>query len=179
MRIIGIDPGYAICGYGVIETDGARLKVLDYGVIETHKSQPFADRLLTIADEVEAILAKWKPEVMAVEELFFAQNKTTAMATAHARGAIITAGARQAVEVFEYTPAQVKKAVTGMGRAEKEQVQMMVKVLLNLETVPKPDDAADALAIAICQGLTGRMKSYEAYAGYQKKNNRGRGGGRI
>ncbi len=178
MRIIGIDPGYAICGYGVIETEGARMKVLDYGVIETHKSARFADRLLTISDEIEALLVKWQPEVMAVEELFFAQNKTTAMATAHARGAIITAGARQDVEVFEYTPSQVKKAVTGMGRAEKEQVQMMVKVLLNLESVPKPDDAADALALAICQGLTGRLKSYEAYAGYQKKNNRGRGAGR-
>lgn len=178
MRIIGIDPGYAICGYGIIEADRGRMKILDYGVIETHKSAPFAERLLTISDEIDTLLEKWKPEVMAVEELFFAQNKTTAMATAHARGAIITAGARRDVEVFEYTPSQVKKAVTGMGRAEKEQVQMMVKVLLNLEAIPKPDDAADALAIAICQGLTGRMKSYEAYAGYQKKNNRGRGAGR-
>lgn len=179
MRIIGIDPGYAICGYGLIETDQGRLKVLDYGVIETSSKTPFADRLLAISDEVDALISRWKPEVMAVEELFFAQNKTTALATAHARGAIIAAGARQRVEIFEYTPSQIKKAVTGVGRAEKEQVQWMVKVLLNLDTLPKPDDAADALAIAICQGLTGRLKSYEAYAGYQKKSRRGRGDGRY
>ncbi len=178
MRIIGIDPGYAICGYGIIDADAGRLKVLDYGVLETHKSAPFAERLLIISDEINDLIEKWKPEVMAIEELFFAQNKTTAMATAHARGTIMTAAARQGVEVFEYTPSQVKKAVTGVGRAEKSQVSLMVKILLNLETEPKPDDAADALAIAICQGLTGRMKSYEAYAGYQKKLKRGRGNGR-
>ncbi len=178
MRIIGIDPGYAICGFGVIDKVGTKLKVLDYGVYETKAHTPFADRLLTIADEVEQLIIKWKPDVMAIEELFFAQNKTTAMATAHARGAIIVAAAKHDVEVFEYTPSQVKKAVTGVGRADKEQVQLMVKVLLNLESIPKPDDAADGLAIAICQGLTGRLKSYEAYGGYQKRTSRGRGTGR-
>ena len=178
MRIIGIDPGYAITGYALIDYDGQTITVLDYGTLETTKATPFAERLLAISDGVDELIRTWTPTVMACEELFFTKNKTTALGTAQARGVALASAARYGVEVFEYTPNAVKKAVTGSGRAAKEQVQLMVQTLLKLEEVPKPDDAADALALCICQALTGRMRSYEALGGYQKSGPRNRGSNR-
>ncbi len=178
MRIIGIDPGYARLGFGIIEVDGSRLRYLDAGCIETPAKQAFADRLLSISEAIHSLIEDYKPDIMAVEELFFANNKTTALGTAHARGAVLVEAARRGLEVYEYTPNQIKKAVTGSGKAIKQQVQMMVKVLLNLKQVPKPDDAADALAVAICQAYTGRLSSFEVYGGYQGKEARQRGTGR-
>jgi crossover junction endodeoxyribonuclease RuvC len=167
MIIMGVDPGYAITGYGVISEEGGRLKVLDFGVISTPPQTPFEQRLLSIFEGLEALIVRFKPRVMAVEELFFSSNKTTAIGTAQARGMALLAAARADIPVYEYTPMQVKKAVTGYGCAEKAQVQMMVRVLLGLRTVSRPDDAADALAVAICQAHTGRLRGFEAVGGYQ------------
>ncbi|MDI9470491.1 MAG: crossover junction endodeoxyribonuclease RuvC [Bacillota bacterium] len=178
MRVLGIDPGYAILGYGVVDYEAGRLRLVDHGTVETAPGQPFEHRLLAIADAVGEIISRTKPELVAIEEQFFAQNKTTALGTAQARGAVITEAARAGLRVYEYTPAEIKKAVTGAGRAEKGQVQLMVKVLLNLTEVPRPDDAADALAVAICQAFTGRLESFELYGGYQGRAARARGSGR-
>lgn len=167
MIIIGVDPGYAITGYGVIEEIQGKLSVRDYGVISTAPDTPFEQRLLAIFEGLEALVQRFSPQVMAVEELFFNSNKTTAIGTAQARGMALLTAARAEIPVYEYTPMQVKKAVTGYGYAEKEQVQMMVRILLGLRSVPKPDDAADALAVAICQAHTGKLRDFEAVGGYQ------------
>jgi crossover junction endodeoxyribonuclease RuvC len=154
MRILGIDPGTAICGWGLIEKEGAKFKLVDYGVIETHKSCEQCDRLNEIFVQLSAIIEETKPEAVAVEELFFFKNAKTVIKVSEARG-VITVATRQAkTPFFEYTPLQVKQALVGYGRAEKNQVQQMVKLVLGLKEVPKPDDAADALAIAICHGQT-------------------------
>ncbi|NJP39579.1 crossover junction endodeoxyribonuclease RuvC [Oscillospiraceae bacterium HV4-5-C5C] len=178
MRILGIDPGYAITGFGLLDVSGSKLKMLDYGVLETHKGTPFEQRLLSISDGLDELIRSWQPEVMAIEELFFSQNKTTALGTAQARGVVLAAAARGGMKAYEYTPAEVKKAVTGSGRAVKQQVQLMVRTLLSLPQIPRPDDAADALAIAICQALTGQLQSFEVYSGYQNAGSRDRGSGR-
>lgn len=167
MIIIGIDPGYAITGYGIISYSNKKLKVLDYGVISTKSTVPFELRLLAIADKLEELCKIHKPDYMAVEELFFSRNTTTAIGTAHARGVAIITGARAGMGVYEYTPLQVKMAVTGYGRADKKQIDYMVKLLLNIKDEIKPDDAADALAVAICHAHTGPKKSFEAIGGYQ------------
>lgn len=166
MRVLGVDPGYARCGFGLIEREGSRLKVLDYGVFETQAGTPFEERLLYIADGIDALVRHFKPQVMAVEELFFARNTTTAIGTAQARGVIMLSAARHEIPIYEYKPSQVKLAVTGYGRADKHQVQMMVTKLLNLKQMPEIDDAADALAIAICQMHHGQL-GQRLKGGYQ------------
>jgi crossover junction endodeoxyribonuclease RuvC len=150
VRVLGIDPGMAIMGYGVVEQQNNSLKVLDYGVVTTPSDMETPQRLLSIFDSVERLIEQYSPDVMAYEELFFNKNVKTALIIGHARGVAVLAGARRGIDLFEYTPLQVKQAVVGYGRADKQQVQSMVKLLLNLREIPKPDDAADALAVAIC-----------------------------
>ncbi len=157
MRILGIDPGTGILGFGVIDVQASgKAKLVDGGVIRTPVKQADSDRLLTIFDELTEIINEHKPEVMSVEKLFFAQNVTTAMSVAQARGVVLLCGKQAGLELFEYTPLQIKQAITGYGKADKKQVQEMVRVVLNLQEVPKPDDAADALAAAICHSMTAR-----------------------
>ncbi len=152
MRIIGIDPGLAIVGYGVIDAQGRQVKLVDYGTVTTPAHTPMPDRLNIIYQGIYHIVKTYQPDAVAMEELFFNTNVTTAIAVGQARGVTIMA-ARNAFSggIFEYTPMQVKQALTGYGHADKAQIQQMVKMLLNLKDIPKPDDAADALAIAICQ----------------------------
>ena len=154
MRIIGIDPGTGILGFGVIDaTPGGKCALVDAGIIKTPVKEADDVRLKTIADELADIIAQTKPEYMAVEKLFFAQNVTTAMSVSQARGVAILAGKQARLEISEYTPLQIKQALTGYGRAEKKQMQEMVRVLLGLKEIPKPDDCADALATAICHSM--------------------------
>ena len=162
MRILGIDPGFAIVGWGVIEYSGSHFKVMGYGSIQTPASMKTEDRLKVIYSELCAIIDKFAPEQMAVEELFFNTNQTTGIKVAQARGVVILCAAQKGVEIFEYTPLQVKQAVTGYGRAEKKQVITMVTMMLGLGKPPKPDDTADALAIAVCHAHSGasRLASY-------------------
>jgi len=150
LKIIGIDPGYAIVGYGVVKYEGSKYTTLDYGAILTNSDMPFNRRLEIIFDSLTETLIKWKPDAMAVEQLFFTTNAKTAIAVGQARGVILLAAQKCGIEVFDYTPLQVKQAVVGYGKAEKKQVMEMTKLILNLQKVPKPDDTADALAIAIC-----------------------------
>ncbi|MEI7884550.1 MAG: crossover junction endodeoxyribonuclease RuvC [Clostridia bacterium] len=150
MRIIGIDPGTAIVGYGVLDYIGNQFKVVAYGAITTPATSPMSARLKTIYQELQAVIELYQPAHIAVEELFYNTNAKTVISVGQARGVILLAGAEANLEVAEYTPLQVKQAVVGYGRAEKKQVQEMIKILLKLEKVPKPDDVADALAIAIC-----------------------------
>lgn len=155
MRILGIDPGYAIVGYGVIDYQNTRFSVVDYGAILTDAGTPFNERLEQIYDETSAIMQKWKPEAMAIEKLFYNTNAKTVIDVGQARGALVLAAQKNRLEIAEYTPLQVKQSVVGYGRAEKKQVQEMTKLILNLEKIPKPDDTADALAIAICHAHAG------------------------
>lgn len=150
MIILGIDPGYAITGYGIVEYIGNKFKVIDYGAVTTPADMVFSKRLLVIYKEISSTIKKYNVDVMAVEELFFNTNTKTAIKVGHGRGVVILSGSYNDLPVYEYTPLQVKQAVCGYGRAAKSQVQQMVKVLLNLKTIPKPDDVADALAVAIC-----------------------------
>ncbi len=150
MITIGIDPGYAIVGFGVVDYRNNHFTVLDYGAVTTQAKTPFEDRLEIIYREVYEIIGRYKPDAMAIEKLFFNTNTTTAIDVAQARGVIMLAARQHNVRIFEYTPLQVKQSVVGYGRAEKKQVQEMTRLLLNLEKVPKPDDTADALAMAIC-----------------------------
>lgn len=150
MKIIGIDPGYAIVGFGVIEYNNVKFTTLDYGAIITKSDVPFNKRLLIIYNEFCELIIKHKPDAVAVEKLFFTTNQKTAIDVAQARGLILLACEQHGLDCYEYTPLQVKQAVVGYGKAQKAQVMDMTKRLLNLEKVPKPDDTADALAIAIC-----------------------------
>ena len=152
MRILGIDPGLAIVGWGVIEAVRGRFYPIAYGAIRTPAKTEVASRLSMIYDDMERILEKYKPDALAVEELFFNTNQTTAIAVAEARGVILLAAKRRGLFIAEYTPLQVKQAVVGYGRAEKNQVIAMVTSLLSLPEPPKPDDTADAIAIALCHG---------------------------
>lgn len=158
MVILGIDPGIAIVGYGLIRVEGSTSKVIDYGAIRTPASMEFPKRLKYIYDEISSLIDKHKPEELAIEELFFNKNVKTAISVGQARGVEILAAVNKGLDVYEYTPLQIKQGVTGYGRADKKQVQEMVKILLNLDKVPKPDDVADALAVAICHGSIGRFK---------------------
>ncbi len=150
MIILGIDPGYAILGYGVIGTEGSKLTAIDCGVIETAAKTPFPDRLERLYEGMRALITKFKPDHAAFEELFFYRNTTTAMQVAAARGVAILAARQAGLALYEYTPMEIKLSVTGDGHADKLQMQQMVKLLLKLSRVPKPDDAADALGIAVC-----------------------------
>lgn len=152
MIILGIDPGYAIVGYGVLDYDGNKFKVIEYGAITTDASMDMFDRLKSIYDDLNTVIHRTKPDFMAIEELFFNSNQKTAINVAQARGVLLLAAMNNNIKIAEYTPLQVKQAVAGYGRADKNQVQQMVKLLLGLESVPKPDDTADAVAIAICHG---------------------------
>ena len=149
MRILGIDPGVATIGFGLVEADRASVRLIQYGVITTPAGLPLSNRLYQISQDMSQLLEQFKPQEMAVEELFFSKNITTGIAVAHGRGVILLEAERAGVPAFEYTPMQVKQSVTGYGKAVKKQVQEMVRVLLHLEKVPKPDDTADALAMAI------------------------------
>ena len=162
MIILGIDPGLAIVGWGVIEYNGSRFNVLGYGSLETPAGMDTEERLSLIYDGIGNLIDTYKPDHMAVEELFFNTNQTTAIRVAEARGVIIMRAHRMGVKISEYTPLQVKQAVVGYGRAEKKQVITMVTMLLNLKKPPKPDDTADALAIAVCHAHSGasRLASY-------------------
>jgi len=152
VRILGIDPGYAIVGFGVVDYAGANFAPIEYGAILTEAHTPFTDRLCAIDTDIHEILRRYEPDCMAVEKLFFTNNRTTGIDVAQARGILILAAAKKGIPVYEYTPLQVKQAVVGYGKAEKSQVMDMTRRILRLEQIPKPDDAADALAIAICHG---------------------------
>jgi crossover junction endodeoxyribonuclease RuvC len=158
MRIIGIDPGIGRTGWGVIDVRSGKLEIRNFGCIETSQNLSVENRLEVIYEEITAFLQKEKPEAFSIEELFFNTNSKTAMVVGQARGVILLAAARQKIPVTVYTPLQVKIAVTGYGRAEKSQVGQMVKTLLHLQAIPKPDDTADALAIAITHAFSYRMK---------------------
>jgi len=150
LRILGIDPGIAIVGFGLIEANAGQAQMLQYGAITTEAGLPLATRLYQIGNDMEELLRQCKPDVISIEELFFNNNITTGIAVAHGRGVLLYAAEKCGVPLFEYTPAQVKQAVVGYGKAEKRQVMDMTKRLLKLKAVPRPDDAADALALALC-----------------------------
>jgi crossover junction endodeoxyribonuclease RuvC len=150
MRILGIDPGSGSTGYGIIETDGSRHRMVLYGAIKTHPKKPFHERLLKIYTDLSELLAREKADMMAIEEVFHATNVQSALRLGHARGIALLVAAQNGLPVYEYSPLEIKSAVVGYGRAEKSQVQGMVRLLLNLPEIPTPDDASDALAIAIC-----------------------------
>jgi crossover junction endodeoxyribonuclease RuvC len=157
MRIIGIDPGTGILGFGVIDSEKGKGTMVDAGVIRTKVHQPLDERLEEIYNSLCEIIAATKPTIMSVEKLFFAQNVTTAISVSHARGVAMLAGKLAGLEIAEYTPLQIKQALTGYGRADKKQMQEMVRVILGLKTIPQPDDCADALAAAICHSMTLRV----------------------
>lgn len=159
MRILGIDPGVATIGFGLVEADRAQVHMVTYGAITTPAGLPLSRRLYQIDRDMEELIGKLKPDVMAVEELFFNTNLTTGIAVAHGRGVILCAAEKCGVPLYEYTPGQVKLAVTGYGKAEKRQVMDMTRRLLHLKAVPRPDDAADALALALChaRSFTSRL----------------------
>ncbi|MBQ3278484.1 MAG: crossover junction endodeoxyribonuclease RuvC [Clostridia bacterium] len=159
MTVLGIDPGYALMGWSVVECKGSRMKLVNYGCIETKAGVPMPDRLRTLQLGIRDLLAIYHPDDVAFEELFFARNVTTALMVGAARGAAIIAAAEYTRNLYEYTPMQIKQAVTGYGKADKKQVQQMVKLLLKLDEIPKPDDAADAIACAITHCQAGHARN--------------------
>ena len=166
MRILGIDPGYAIVGYGVVDYTNNHFSVVEYGAITTPAGMDFNRRLELIFDEMDVIISRTKPDAMSIEKLFYNTNAKTVIDVAQARGVIMLSAQKNGIEAFEYTPLQVKQSVVGYGRAEKKQVQEMTKLILKLTKVPKPDDTADALALAICHGhssgsLMGKLANYK------------------
>lgn len=164
MIVLGIDPGFAIVGFGILESAGGRQRLVQCGAITTPAGQPLPARLLQISNDMRELLSAFHPDALAVEELFFNQNVTTGIGVAQARGVILTEAERAGVPIFEYSPSEVKLAVVGYGKAEKKQVMDMTKRLLKLSAVPKPDDAADAVAIALChaRSYTSRLQSPDA-----------------
>ena len=158
MIVLGIDPGYALMGWGVVESEGSRMRLVAYGCIETRAGVPMQDRLRTLQLGIRDLLSIYKPDDVAFEELFFARNVTTALMVGAARGAAIIAAAEYTEHLYEYTPLQIKQAVTGYGKADKKQIQQMVKLLLKMDEVPRPDDAADAIACAITHCQAGVAK---------------------
>lgn len=156
MRIIGIDPGTGILGFGVVDYAGGKFKLVTGGIIKTPVHTPLDERLEEIYDGLSDIIAETKPDFMSIEKLFFARNVTTAMSVAHARGVAMLAGRKARLPIAEYTPLQIKQTLTGYGKADKKQVQEMVRLQLVLKEIPKPDDAADALAAAITHALMSR-----------------------
>lgn len=165
MRIIGIDPGYAIVGFGIIEYENSKFRTVDYGAITTEAGTDFNRRLRTIYEDICQILDIYKPESLAIEKLYFQNNQKTAIDVAEARGIILLAATQRNLLIREYTPLEVKKSITGYGQAVKKQVQEMTKRVLHLPEIPKPDDTADALAIAVCHAHTDNS----LLAGFGKK----------
>ena len=165
MRILGIDPGIAIVGYGVVDKEGNRYKTIAYDAVTTKAHTPLEDRLEKVYNGVCEIIKEYKPDAMSIEELFFNNNAKTALAVGQARGVIILAAVQNHIPVYEYTPLQVKQALTGYGRASKTQIQQMMKSMLGLTEIPKPDDVADALAIAVCHGNSMRFNSIKQFGG--------------
>ncbi len=159
MRILGIDPGLAVVGYGLVEYNGNNIKMLEYGVIKTPANSPIPKRLGTIYREINQIISDYQPEEAAIEELFFSKNVKSAIDVSQARGVAVLACENNGLDIYEYTPLQVKKNVVGFGRADKQQVQEMVRMILNLTNLPSPVDASDALALAICQCNTGKFRT--------------------
>jgi crossover junction endodeoxyribonuclease RuvC len=159
MRIIGIDPGTGILGFGVVDVDGTKIKLVDAGVIRTPPHTPHDERLEEIFDGLSEIVASSKPDAFAIEKLFFTRNITTAMTVAEARGVAILVGRKAGLSIAEYTPPQIKQTLTGYGKADKKQVQEMVRLQLGLKKVPKPDDCADALAAAITHAFMQRTQN--------------------
>jgi crossover junction endodeoxyribonuclease RuvC len=159
LRVLGIDPGTAITGYGIVEGEGDSLTLVTYGAITTPANQPLPQRLQQIYRQLQALIAEWHPQSAAVEELFFSKNARTALVVGHARGVALLAITDAGLPIQEYKPAEVKQAVAGYGGAPKDQVQGMVQLLLGLEEIPRPDDAADALAVAICHFHSARWQS--------------------
>ena len=158
MFVLGIDPGYALMGWGVVEEHGGRMKLLGYGCVETKAGTPMQHRLRTLQLGIRDLVEIYHPDDVAFEELFFAHNVTTALMVGAARGAAIIAATEYTENLYEYTPMQIKQAVAGHGKADKKQIQQMVKLLLNMQEIPKPDDAADAIACAITHCQSGRSK---------------------
>ena len=156
LRVLGLDPGTAIVGWGIVEGEDQDLALVDYGVIRTPANMPLVERVAIIYDQVNEVLTRFQPLGVGVEQLFFARNVTTALPVAHARGVILLAIHQRALPFAEFTPMQIKQAVTGYGNADKQQMQQMVRLLLGLDEVPRPDDAADAVAVAICYHQTAR-----------------------
>ncbi len=163
VRIMGIDPGFAIVGFGAVDYAGSGFKTVEYGAILTAAKTPFTDRLVEIDRDLEALFERVRPDQVAIEKLFFNTNQKTAIDVAQARGVIVVSAARRGIPVFEYTPLQVKMAVVGYGRAEKSQVMEMTRRILSLPQVPKPDDTADALAIAICHAHSAASQMGQVY----------------
>ena len=161
MRILGIDPGYAIVGFGILEANRGQAQLIRCGAINTQAGIPMPMRLVQIQEDMETLIRTFQPDAMAIEELFFNTNVTTGIGVAQARGIILAAAAKLGVEIFEYTPSQVKQAVVGYGKAEKRQVMDMTKRLLKLSAVPKPDDAADAVAVALCHARSHTSRLYQ------------------
>ena len=157
MRILGIDPGFAITGYSIIDYVGNKFKLITSGAIETKAKTPFPERLAKIYDDLSEIIDEYKPEAMSVEELFFNNNIKTGINVAQARGVILVVGCQREIPTYEYTPLQVKQAVVGYGRADKVQVQKMVKTILKVDELPKLDDTTDSMAIAICHAHSARF----------------------
>lgn len=158
MIVLGVDPGLATMGYGVISFDGVKCRPVDYGALTTPAKMPLPERLMHLYEGIEELCKRFEPDDIAMEELFFSKNVTTAIAVGEARGAAMVAMRKHTTNLFEYTPMQIKQAVVGYGKADKQQMQYMVKMLLNLEEIPRPDDAADALAAAICHSHSSRMR---------------------
>ncbi len=169
MTILGIDPGIATVGYGVIQYENGCFRTIATGAIETPAGIDVEDRIEMVYDDLCELIKMYSPTEISIEELFFNTNQKTAIAVAEARGAILLAAKKNRLNIAEYTPIQVKLAVTGYGRAEKKQVQEMVKIILGLPRVPKPDDAADALALAICHAHCGGSRIQQFYNGKKKK----------
>ena len=159
MRVLGIDPGFALVGFGIVEENNGRLKALDYGVISTPKEESISTRLAMIYKGMCDLIDTYKPDAIAIEELFFFKNQKTVIPVAEARGVIVLAGIQKLGNLYEYTPLQIKQALTGNGRAEKKQIQYMVTNILGLEKIPKPDDAADAVAVALTHLQTNNILS--------------------
>lgn len=159
MRILGIDPGTAICGFSILDYDGNYFKLIDFGVITMPTKMDLEKRLLHIYDKTNKLITKYKPEHMAIEDLFFNNNTKTALSVGHARGVCLLLSAQKNLLLVSYTPLQVKQSVVGYGRAGKRQVQEMVKIILKMDKIPKPDDAADAIAVAICHGHSYKINS--------------------
>ena len=159
MIILGIDPGIATMGYGILNSEKGKIEAVDYGVVITPKEENTPVRLAMLEKGLNSIIEKYKPDEIAIEELFFNKNVKTAIVVAQARGAILLTCIKSCERLYEYTPLQIKQGLTGYGRADKNQIQQMVKILLNLKNIPKPDDAADALAVALCHAHTNKLSA--------------------